>query len=54
MPVILSPEDVEVWLDPKNDDQILRVVENCLICKEKAIWKDIGITKLGPHVSNQS
>lgn len=51
MPVILTPEDVEVWLNPDNTKQIAKIIENSFSGKDKPIWKDIGFTRIAPHVN---
>lgn len=54
MPVILSPSEVELWLDPKNTKDINFIIQKCLASKDKVIWKNIGLAKLGPHVNKIS
>ena len=52
MPVILSPDEVKLWLDPSNDDIISKVVEQCFLPKDKGIWNSIQMTKLAPYVNS--
>lgn len=52
MPVILSDEDVEVWLNPNNTKEIASILRNSLLKKDKEIWKNIGFTRLAPHVNS--
>lgn len=53
MPVILSPSEVELWLDPKNTKDINIIIQKCLTNKDKAIWKNVGLAKLAPYVSKR-
>ena len=52
MPVILSHEEINVWLNPKNTKDIQNIINKSLLNKEKQVWKNVGFAKLGPHVSN--
>ena len=52
MPVILSPEDVEEWLNPDNTKIIGQIIESSFLGKEKEGWKGIGTTKVAPHVNS--
>ncbi len=52
MPVILSHEEVNVWLHPKNTKVLNDVINKSLLKKEKEIWKNVGCAKLAPYVSS--
>lgn len=52
MPVILSPEDVKLWLDPSNDKVIAKIVEEVFLAKEKDAWKNIDVIKLAPYINS--
>jgi len=52
MPVILSHEEVNVWMNPKNTAAIQTIINNSLLKKEKQVWKNVGCAKIAPHVSN--
>lgn len=51
MPVILSQREVELWLDPKNTKDINKIINNSLLNKEKAVWKNIGFAEVAPYVN---
>ena len=51
MPVILSEKEVQLWLDPKNTQNINTIINKCLLDKEKAIWKNIGFAQVAPYVN---
>jgi hypothetical protein len=53
MPVILSPGEVELWLNPKNTRDINFIIQRCLNNKEKCIWKGIGCAKVAPYVNKR-
>lgn len=53
MPVILSHGEVELWLDPKNTRDINQIIQKCLVNRDKAIWKNIGLAKLAPYVNKR-
>jgi hypothetical protein len=52
MPVILTDEDVEIWLNPNNTKEIGSIIRNSLLKKDKEIWKNVGFTRLAPHVNS--
>lgn len=52
MPVILSPDDVKLWLDEENSNVITKIVEEVFLGKDKEIWESIETTKLAPHVNS--
>jgi hypothetical protein len=52
MPVILSHEEVNLWMNPKNTKIINEVINKSLLKKEKQVWKNIGCAKLAPYVSS--
>lgn len=53
MPVMLSPEEVELWLDPKNTKDIQNIINKSLLDKEKPLWKNVGFAQLAPHVNKR-
>ena len=52
MPVILSHEEVNLWMNPKNTKIINEVIQKSLLNKEKQVWKNVGCAKLAPYVSS--
>jgi putative SOS response-associated peptidase YedK len=53
MPVVLSPGEVELWLDPKNTRDINIIIHRCLNNKDKCLWKGIGCAKIAPYVNKK-
>lgn len=51
MPVILSQKEVQMWLDPKNTQNINTIINKSLLNKEKSIWKNIGFAQVAPYVN---
>ena len=52
MPVILSHEEVNLWMNPRNTKIINDVIQKSLLQKDKQVWKNIGVAKLAPYVSS--
>jgi putative SOS response-associated peptidase YedK len=52
MPVILSHEEVNVWMNPKNTKDIQNIIHKSLLKKDKQVWKNVGFAKIAPYVSN--
>ncbi len=53
MPVILSHEEVNVWMNPKNTKDIQTIIHKSLLNKEKEVWKNVGFAKIAPYVNTQ-
>ena len=51
MPVILSHEEVNLWMNPRNTKDIQHIINNALLKKDKQIWKNVGFAKVAPYVS---
>jgi putative SOS response-associated peptidase YedK len=54
MPVILSHEEVNVWMNPKNTRDIQNIINRSLLKKDKQVWKNIGFARIAPHVNKLS
>jgi len=54
MPVILSHEEVNLWMNPKNTKDIQNIISKSLLKKDKEIWKNVGFAKVAPYVSQRS
>ena len=51
MPVILSHEEVNLWMNPKNTKDIQNIIHKSLMKKDKEVWKNVGFAKVAPYVS---
>lgn len=51
MPVILSHEEVNIWMNPKNTKDIQNIIHKSLLKKEKEVWKNVGFARIAPHVN---
>ena len=51
MPVILSHEEVNIWMNPKNTKDIQSIINKSLLNKDKQVWKNIGFAKIAPYVN---
>jgi putative SOS response-associated peptidase YedK len=54
MPVILSHEEVNLWMNPKNTKDIQNIISKSLLKKDKEVWKNVGFAKVAPYVSQKS
>ena len=52
MPVILSHEEVNVWMNPKNTKDIQNIIHKSILKKDKEVWKNVGFAKIAPYVNN--
>jgi len=52
MPVILSHEEVNLWMNPKNTKDIQNIISKSLLKKDKEVWKNVGFARVAPYVSN--
>lgn len=52
MPVILSHEEVNIWMNPKNTKGIQSIINKSLLNKDKPVWKNVGFARIAPHVNN--
>ena len=51
MPVILSHEEVNLWMNPRNTKDIRNIIHHSLLKKDKEVWKNVGIAKIAPYVN---
>lgn len=54
MPVILSHEEVNLWINPKNTKDIQAIINKSLLKKDKQVWKNVGFAKVAPYVSQKN
>jgi putative SOS response-associated peptidase YedK len=52
MPVFLSHEEVNLWMNPRNTKDISAILSKSILNKEKQVWKNVGFARVAPHVSN--
>ena len=51
MPVILSHEEVNLWMNPRNTKDIQKIINNAILKKDKPVWKNVGFAKIAPYVN---